>query len=215
MEKMRRFDRPGPWGVGLLLVAAILAGCGGGSSNNDQGIVFRATGIFRGQEQITQGALTCTVPTASDNIVDASYTLSLGLVIDFPNRLQPIANPCGGFIGLQNNLDTQSINVQEISITYEIPGATIGIPPTSVTFGQTILPALSQQETPSGQANLLFSQLVGQIVPRNLVVYLNANASRLPATPYLMNVYLVARGQADDGTSYQSNEIGYQLTMVQ
>ena len=155
------------------------------------------------------------LPTVADALVDAAYNLSLSGVVAFPDRLEIDANPCGGYIGLQNNLDEMSMNVQEISITYEIPGATIPIPPTSVTFGQTILPATSQQATQSGQSNLLFSQLEGQIVPRNLLVYLNANASRLPATPYLMNVYLVARGQDDDGTNYQTNEIGYQLTMIQ
>lgn len=215
MRTMRRHERFLSRTGAAALLALSLAGCGGGGGNNDQGIVFRATGMFRGREQIDQGRITCTLPTVSDALVDAAYNLSLSGVVAFPDRRELDANPCGGYIGLQNNLDDQSFNVQEISITYEIPGATIPIPPTSVTFGQTILPANSDQETQSGQANLLFSQLEGQIVPRNLLVYLNANANRLPATPYLMNVYLVARGQSDDGTSYESNEIGYQLTMIQ
>ena len=215
---MRTMRRHGGFGVragalGCLLLS--LAACGGGGGNNDQGIVFRATGMFRGREQIDQGRITCTIPTVADALVDAAYNLSLSSVIAFPDRLEIDANPCGGYIGLQNNLDEQSMNVREISITYEVPGALVPIPPTSVTFGQTILPATSEQTTQSGQANLLFGQLEGQIVPRNLLVYLNANANRLPATPYLMNVYLVARGQSDDGTNYETNEIGYQLTMVQ
>jgi len=215
MRTMRRHGRfQAPAGAAALLLLS-LAGCGGGGGNNDQGVVFRATGMFRGREQIDQGRITCTIPNVSDALVDAAYDLSLSQVIAFPNRAQVIANPCGGFIGLQNNLDEQSINVQEISITYEIPGATVAIPPTSVTFGQTILPATSDQETQSGQPNLVYSQLQGQIVPRNLIVFLNVNANRLPATPYLMNVFLVARGQSDDGTNYESNQIGYQLTMVQ
>jgi len=215
MRTMRRHDRFSASARALALVLLALAGCGGSGGNNDQGVVFRATGMFRGREQIDQGRVTCTIPTVSDALVDASYNLSLSGVIAFPNRLQTIANPCGGYIALQNDLDEQSINVQEVSITYEVPGATIPIPPTSVTFGQSILPATSQQETQSGQPNLIYAQLEGQIVPRNLLVFLNANASRLPATPYLMNVYLVARGQSDDGTSYETNEIGYQLTMIQ
>ena len=215
---MRTMRRHGGFGfragaLGCLLLS--LAACGGGGGNNDQGIVFRATGMFRGREQIDQGRITCTIPTVADALVDAAYNLSLSSVTAFPDRLEIDANPCGGYIGLQNNLDEQSMNVREISITYEVPGALVPIPPTSVTFGQTILPATSEQTTQSGQANLLFSQLEGQIVPRNLLVYLNANANRLPATPYLMNVYLVARGQSDDGTNYETNEIGYQLTMVQ
>lgn len=197
-----------------MIALAAASGCGS-SGGNDQGIVFRAVGLYRGEETIEDNRITCQVPTVAQNIVDTSYTLPIGLVIDFPNRSQPFANPCGGFISLENALENESFNVQEISIRYDVPGATVQVPPNSVSFGQTIPSASSTGESASGRPNVIFAQLVGQIVPRTIVLFLNQNALRLPATPYLMNVYLVARGQADDGTAYESNEIGYQLTIVQ
>lgn len=199
---------------GLLLALALVAGCGGSGGNNDQGIVFRATGIFRGLESIQPDQITCTEPTVNNVIIDAAFTLSIATAVDFPNRNDPFGNPCGGYIGLQNNLSQQFMNVTEISIRYEIPGAAVAIPTHSISFGQTIPPSLFEGETSSGQNNLIFAELVGQLVPRNIIVFLNQNVNRLPTTPYLMNVFLVARGISDQGTNYETNEIGYQLTIV-
>ncbi len=202
------------WG-GLLCALALVAGCGGSGGNNDQGIVFRATGIFRGLESIQPDRITCTEPTTSNAIIDASFTLSLSLPIGgFPDRFNPDADPCGGYIGLQNNLTNQSINVYEIAIRYEVPGAAVQIPDWSVSFGQSIPPATFEGDTPSGQPNLIFAELVGQIVPLPILVFLNQNVNRLPETPYVMNVFIKARGQSDQGTNYETNEIGYTLTIV-
>ncbi len=194
-------------------LALALGGCGGGGSNNDQGIVFRSTGIYRGLEAIEEDKITCTEPTVSNAIIDTAFTIDLSGMRWFPDRNDPFGDPCGGYIGLQNNLETQSINVQEISIRYEVPGASIAIPSTSVSFGQTILPTSSTVTTPSGQVNLIYAQLVGQIVPRELLVFLNQNSNSLPGTPYEMNAILVARGQSEQGTNYETNEVGYQLTI--
>ena len=195
--------------------AMFLAGCGGGGAgNNNQGIVFRATGFVRGLESIQAGRISCTEPNVQSAVIDQAFTLSIGTVLDFPNRNDPLANPCGGYIGLQNNLDTMSMNVQEISVRYEIPGAAIEIPTHSISFGQTIPPALSDSETPTGEPNLIYAELVGQMVPRNIIVFLNQNVNLLPATPYLMNAFFLARGQADNGDQFQSNEIGYQFTII-
>lgn len=202
------------WG-GLLCALALVAGCGGSGGNNDQGIVFRATGIFRGLESIQPDRITCTEPTTDNAIIDTSFTLSLSLPIDgFPDRFNPLADPCGGYIGLQNNLSNQFINVYEIAIRYEVPGAAVQVPDWSVSFGQTIPPSTFEGDTPSGLPNVIFAELVGQIVPLPILVFLNQNVNRLPATPYVMNVFLVARGQSDQGTNYETNEIGYTITIV-
>ena len=200
------------WAGCLAACLAVFSSCGGGG-NNDQGIVFRATGIFRGLASIDDTTITCTEPTISNVIVDSSYTISISTIPDFPNRFFATADPCGGYIGLQNNLSTQSFQVQEIVISYDVPGASIPIPGTSLSFGLSILPASSDATTASGQANLVYSQLLGQIVSSELMVFLNQNVNRLPARPYLMNVYFVAKGQSDTGTQYTSNEIGYTLTI--
>jgi len=195
---------------GGALILAGMTGCGGGSGgNDDQGVVFLATGIFRGQESIEQGRVSCVVPSVSSSIIDASFNLNIAQVQEFPDRADALADPCGGFIGLQNNLISQGINVQEVSIRYEVPGAAIAIPAHSVSFGQRI-----GQPSDDPASNVIFAAMVGQIVPSTIIVFLNQNVNRLPATPYLMSVFLAARGQSDDGTTYETNEIGYQLTIT-
>ncbi len=206
-------------GVVALGVAAALAmaACGSGSGSgggNDQGIVFRAVGTFRGLESIELDKITCTEPTVQNAISDTAFTLDVGQVVDFPNRNDAFADPCGGYIALENNLRNLAINVQEISLRYEVPGAAIQVPDHSISVGRRILAASSTQQTTSGQANLVFIQLVGQIVPRTLVVFLNQNLNLLPPTPYTMNVFMVARGQADTGERFETNEIGYTLTIT-
>jgi len=198
------------------LALVVAAGCGGGSgNNNDQGVVFLATGTFRGQQSIQQGQITCVVPNASNAILDNTFTFNISTSVEFPSPNDAFADPCGGYIGLQNNLTSQAINVQEISVRYEIAGAGIGLPTQSITVGQNIPSASTTVVGPSGVPNLIFLNLQGQIVPASVVVFLNQNVNHLPATPYLMNVFMVARGQSDDGTNYQTNEIGYQLTITQ
>jgi len=203
------------WG-GLVcaLVALAFLGCGGSGGNNDQGIVFRATGIFAELALIQPDQITCTSPLSVNNALgDSAFNISLSQTRWFPDENDPFGNPCGGFIGLQNNLTQQSINVTEISFRYEIPGAALEIGPWSQSTGQTILPAGSEAQTPSGQANLVFIQMLGNMVPAPIIVQLNQNVNRLPSTPYVMNVFIVARGQSDQGTNYETNEVGYTITV--
>lgn len=198
-------------------VALAMAACGSGSGSgggNDQGIVFRAVGTFRGLESIELDKITCTEPTVQNAIADVAFTLNISTAVDFPNRNDALADPCGGYIALENNLTNLAINVQEISLRYEVPGAAIQVPDHSVSLGRRILPASSTQQTTSGQANLVFIELVGQILPRTLVVFLNQNLNLLPPTPYTLNVFMVARGQADTGERFETNEIGYTLTIT-
>src|SRR5262245_18051166 len=108
LEKVR-------WAAAGIVSAALAAamGCGGSGGNNDQGIVFRATGIFRGPEQIDE-RITCTEPNTDNSIVDAAFELSLSRVPAFPDRFNPFGDPCGGYIAMENNLAQLNINVQSV-----------------------------------------------------------------------------------------------------
>jgi len=212
---MRKWMRAGAALVAALGLAGVV-GCGGGSGNkNDQGVSFLATGTFRGQQSIQNGMIQCVVPNASNAILDSSFTLNITQSKQFPDPEDPFADPCGVFIGLQNNLLGQGINVQEVAVRYEVPGAAVSVPEHSITVGQHIDSADSTIGTPSGQSNLIFLPLDGQILPQTIVVFLNQNVNRLPAAPYVLNVFLEARSQSDNGTNYTSNELGYQLTIEQ
>jgi len=204
------------WG-GLVAVLALFIGCGGGGGNNDQGIVFRATGIFRALTSISGGIVTCTEPvTTTQAITDSAGTVSLSQTPKYPSR-DPgaLADPCGGYIGLQNNLANQSFNAQFISIRYEVPGSAVQVPENPYNIGITVPPASCKGCTSSGLDGLLYVPLTEQLVPAINMDFLNQFQNELPAPPYQMNVFLTVTGQSDTGTNYTSNEIGYTITVVE
>jgi len=209
--------RFGAWGViGLLLSAGLVAcgGSGGDNGDNDQGVVFRAVSFVRGPESIDADQIRCTEPTTQNAIVDSAFVINLDRERFYPDRNDPFGNPCGGYIALENNLANMAMNVQEISVRYAIPGAGIPIPENSISFGVRINPTSSQDQAASGQVNLVYSQLVGQMLPEQMITFLAQNQNGLPAPPYSMNAFFRAKGQADNGRRFTSNEIGYQFTIT-
>src|SRR5712692_1343915 len=106
--------------MGLALVLGLLCvSCG--SNENDQGISFRAVGIFQGTVETDK----CTVPVADKAIADQSITLPLNdpfIDTGFPNASTGFFL-CRGYIWLQNNLVCQAIAVDRIDFDYEITGA--------------------------------------------------------------------------------------------
>lgn len=204
------------WWGGLTLALALGAvGCGGGGGNNDQGIVFRASGIFRSLTNITPERITCTEPLTVDaSISDTSGQISLSSTFFYPDRNDPVGDPCGGQLALQNSLTQQSINVQFVTVRYEVAGSAVQVPTQVVNTGTTIPSASCEGCTASGQDGLVYLSLTGQIVDDVTMTFLNQNVNRLPATPYQLDVYITASGQSDQGTNYETNEIGYTLSVV-
>ena len=147
-------------------------------------------------------------------MVDNSYVIDLERVEFFPDRSNALADPCGGYLALENNLTVMGINAQEVVVRYEVPGGAISFEPTSITLGTRIDSASSQRETPSGRANLVYIQLVGEMLPERVLVSLDQNRNLLPATPYALNAFFEAKGQSDNGTRYTSNEVGYQFEIT-
>ncbi|MFP6663205.1 MAG: hypothetical protein VCC00_03270 [Deltaproteobacteria bacterium] len=197
----------------LFAVVLSASACGSGAGNNDQGIVFTATGIWRGPASIEDGQIRCTEPNISNAIVDTSNSLSLSLVTAFPDRFNAFADPCGGYIGLENKLLTLAINVQTIAIEYNVPGAAVDVPDHAVPTGFRINPSSSTTEATSGVPNLVYAELVGQLVPATIVDFLTIYANQLPQRPYLMTATLVAVGQAQNGDHYRSNPVSYSFTV--
>lgn len=204
------------WLSGLACVLALAAGCGGSSGNNDQGIVFRAAGIFRTQTNITPDRITCTEPiTVESAISDTSGSISLSTTRFYPDRRDPLGDPCGGQLALQNNLTRQSINVQFVTIDYEVAGSAVQVPTYVANTGITIPPPTCEDclfsSGQPGLVYLLFNE--GGLVPEQIITFLNQNVNRLPAPPYQMNLNITASGQSDQGTNYETNITGYTITV--
>jgi hypothetical protein len=201
------------WG-GLVVALALFIGCGGSGGNNDQGIVFRATGIFRSLTTVSGGTITCTDPlTVAQAITDTAGRVSLAVTPFYPNRNDGLADPCGGFIGLQNNLTSQSVNVQFVSLRYDVAGAAIQVPPEEINVGLTIPPVSCKDCTSSGVDGLAYLPTVQNLVSQVTMQFLALNQNLLPTPPYQMDIFLTVSGQSDQGTNYESNELGYTITV--
>jgi hypothetical protein len=201
------------WG-GLVVALGLFIGCGGSGGNNDQGIVFRATGIFRTLTSVSGGTITCTDPiTTAQAITDSAGRISLSSTRFYPDRNDGVADPCGGYVGLQNNLSQQSVNAQFASVRYEVPGSAVQVPDNPVNVGLTVPPPSCEDCTSSGLPGLAYLPLVQQLVPEPIIAFLNQFQNQLPTPPYQMNVFVTVSGQSDQGTNYTTNEIGYTITV--
>jgi hypothetical protein len=213
--------------LGVVFILGLSAvGCGGGGGGgdeNDQGISFRAVGIFQGEQQEDQ----CEVPTTENQIADTGIAVPLdGAVFPPPAPDQliggyPDSNAalsfCRGFIQLDNDLNNQAIVVERFDFVYEIPGSRIAIPENSAPTGFRINPANADPEAnpnPFGQVNTIFIQLNGQLIPSTLVLFLRQNQQSLPALPYVMIIHVTARGRTDSGDVLVTNEVRYTVELT-
>lgn len=193
--------------VGLVLVIGlILHGCGGGGGN-DNGISFRAVGMFQGKVQEDQ----CQVPVADSAIADQSVVLRLdSQLVDggYPSG----AFLCRAYLWLENDLEKQAMTVNRLDFEYEIPGARIGIPANSSSVGIRLNPVDTDPEkspSPFGPPNVYIGQPDAQMVPASLILFLRQNRQVLPQLPYVMLIHITAQGRTDAGENLTSNEISY------
>ena len=200
--------------VGLALILGLLcASCG--SNENNQGISFRAVGIFQGTLETNK----CTVPVADKAIAAPGIVIKLDdpqINGGFPNSFSVFT--CRGFLELQNNLVGQAIVVDRIDFEYEIPGARIAAPSSSMPTGLRINPVdadPAKNPSPFGQVNVVFVQPDGQLIPSTLVSFLRQNQPSLPQLPYNMIIHITARGRTDSGDLLVSNEIRYSVQWTQ
>lgn len=195
-----------------LFVGLVCTGCGDG--NNDQGIAFRAVGLFIGDVSEQR----CTAPTTDQAIADPGISLPIDLPqldLGYPN-VSDAFFLCHGYLWLQNDLFGQAIVVDRIDYTYEVPGARISIPSHSAPVGFRINPADAPEDTqnPFGQVNVFLGHLTGQIVPARIISFLRQNEPSLPELPYVMIVHLTARGRTDSGDIIESNEVRYTVEWI-
>src|SRR3954451_24789006 len=105
-----------------LVVAAVclaVVGCGGGGSN-DNGVSFRAVGVFQEQEQIAPATDTF---DNENPMGDPGREISLSRTTTIPNDVNGDGDLDGGYIGMRNDLTSQSINVQGVNVEIVLPGA--------------------------------------------------------------------------------------------
>ena len=196
-------------GRGLVLAACLaVVGCGSGGGSNDQGVSFRALGVFQEQEQVAPSVDTFNV---EDPQGDSGRIISLSNTSVIPNDINGDGDLDGGFIGMRNLLDGESINVQGIHVSIFIPGALLNNP--VATDFVPLAVALGPAKVAEGEklANTFYSQTI--FVSADIMAFLNQNRTLLPATPFNMNIAMRITGVSDSGDTFDSNEINYDVVV--
>jgi hypothetical protein len=221
--------------LATLLATTLVAGVAS-ADNNPNGLAFRAVGWFKGKGEISDTSIKCEIPTNSSAIADGSFAMGLwntfGVpTIYFPDINGPFSNPCGGWLEIQNNLQTQSIQIDHIELRYKIPGARRfrGSVPTRNQFplacrslrndtsfvGAIVNPVNATDTSGSGVPNITFIQVL-PLVSSQLIDCLRSQYAGLP-TDLFSSLPLVIRatvvGTSDSGDTYRANSLAYTLNL--
>lgn len=218
------------------MLAGVLAVLAGGRAEGVTPPQFQALGWLAGEAQISEQGIRCQIPTVAAAITDGSFQMGLWNTfgeptILFPNPNAGFANPCGGWMQLQNNLIDQGMMLERIVFRYKIPGARRfrQFVPTRKNFpvacrdlrretrfmSARLNAANSNSTTPAGAPNVAIVNPV-PMVNTALIHCLRGQYAPLPTDVYT-SLPLVIRAQAfgttDLGEAVTSNVVLYSLTL--
>ena len=193
----------------MVAACVAIAGCGN-SGSNDNGVSFRFLGVFQ-EVQDTPGSPPV-LPTADNHPGDTGREISLSQTTSIPNDLNGDGDVDGGFLGMENNLALQSLNVQGVHVQIFIKGARLPNPvatdfvPLTITLGPA---QVAQTQTATNEA---FAQTL--FVAPKIMAFLNQNQTLLPATPFSMDIIMRLTAIDDAGDTFDSNEITYTVNVL-
>lgn len=193
----------------VVTLLSLLVSCGG-TTNNDQGVSFLATGFLR-----------------SDN--GGAYTPSTGSVLPLFSDTSS-----SGFDGLiseirmamQNNLTKQFIRVVRIDCDYQVPGSFITVPSNSFPVSTVIVAAPAPQTTTTTLADgtvitsqsentTSSAQLGFTLVSPDLYAFINNNKASFPELPFQMIATCSATGVTQAGDVLTTNSLNYYIQFVE
>ena len=221
----------------LVAVLAAMWLAGGAARADNDGLVFRALGFYKGRPNITDTSIECEIPAQGSAIVDGTHSMGLwntfgSPTIEFPDARNGWADPCGGYLQLQNNMLLEGINVDWVEVKMRIPGARrfAGSVPTrrnfplackylrkTTIFAGTRLDPVSAATQPSssGLANVAFVQLIPMLSPQVIQCLQDQYGTLSTTTFSSLPVVLAVRatGTADNGKRFSTNTVRYTLTL--
>jgi hypothetical protein len=172
-----------------IVALATWSGCG---SSNDQGVSFRSLGFFQDSTGTVGESGTCASlrdTTVIPQVVDGEFS--------------------GGFLGLQNSMVSQGINVDRVNLSYFINGSSLAIPNDVFALSLRLGPANGAEP---GNPSTAFSQII--IVSPQIMKFINDNSSRLPDLPFSLVANATAVGTADNGDDFTTNRSTFQVVFT-
>jgi hypothetical protein len=174
-----------------IVALATWSGCG---TSNDQGVSFRSLGFFQDSTGTVGESGTCA-------------SLRDTTVIPAPNPDGTGFD--GGFLGLQNSMVSQGINVDRVNLSYFINGSSLAIPNDVFALSLRLGPANGAEP---GNPSTAFSQII--IVSPQIMKFINDNSSRLPDLPFSLVANATAVGTADNGDDFTTNRSTFQVVFT-
>lgn len=196
----------------MTIVSVLLAGAnigcgsgnalGGGSSNNDQGTSFLAFGYFGGADGGT-GATGFNTFLSVDNNNNPDFNGVIGTT-PFDGRIATV------FIGLQNRLSSQFIQVTRIDCDYTVPGSdpSLQIPSESFNTGSVIASSGDGVVNPAAGSGSTDKIEFPMLTP-DLFSFLNVNRNLLPEVPFRMILECRAVGITQAGDVLVTNQLPF------
>jgi hypothetical protein len=172
-----------------IVALATWSGCG---TSNDQGVSFRSLGFFQDSTGTVGESGTCASlrdTTVIPQVVDGEFS--------------------GGFLGLQNSMLSQGINVDRVNLSYFINGSSLAIPNDVFALSLRLGPANGAEP---GNPSTAFSQII--IVSPQIMKFINDNSSRLPDLPFSLVANATAVGTADNGDDFTTNRSTFQVVFT-
>lgn len=197
---------------GAALVAAsvlFMVGCGSSGTNNDQGVSFRAEGLF-GPDSPGENVSTCKVGTSG-------IQMFLNSTI-----LQNVPQRAGDWIKVENYMAEQFIRTERLECSYWIPGASVAIPDDAFPVSKVIpaspgaLPApgidlpggaATVTKAGAGDENVSYWCIWVPVVSADLEQYISNNQNYFPQTPFDMTATCHFVGVTQAGDVVETNDI--------
>ncbi len=209
-------------GVFALSIGGLLSLSGCGSSSNDQGVSLTFLGRFADFDEdgsLLPLEIECetTPPQVSDFNIPLSVAFGEG---NFSSSSFPFGE-VGLWAGFINNITTQTVRMDTIFLSYEIPGATVSPPDTAQPLGivlgaSTPLSTDDQEGFPADFSNTICNANYDftPLLPSSIKEWMNFNKDRLPEAPFRMIVRAQGSGVTSGGDRLDTNEILFGITIA-
>lgn len=231
-----KIQNRGPVRRMLCAVAGIVLLGATGARASDAGLVIHALGWYAGKGDVSSDQIKCEVPTVSTAIPDGAFAMGLWntyaeQTLFFPNPNAAFANPCGGWVQLQNFSLYEGLTLDRVKLTLRIQGArrwrslvpTRGGFPTAckamrrtqLFAGTRLDPFPGQQHSGSGSPDIAFVQMIPMVRPEliNCLRSQYASLSNDVFTDLPVVIEATAFAISDSGSHYRSNPIRYTLNL--
>lgn len=184
-------------------LAAVLFGCG--SASNDQGVSFSLMGYFAGLPEDSSDCTKSPAGVSGLSIPLSSSGLETGLT----------DSDVLVYLGLSNNIVTQTLRTQRVYFSYYIPGAAVQPPSTSVAlsvFMPALAPTTSGGSTNAETCNKAYAGVA--VVPASVRSWINFHREYLPQPPFSMIVTTTVDAISSAGDAYTSNDADLDITWL-